>query len=78
VLLKYEADIEATMPQVSTFIAKPRGERLRVTPNAREPASASFVRRGVGVRLVAESIDAMRAVSEVGIADRAILRIRFC
>ncbi len=40
VLLKYEADIEAATPQVTTFIAKAaRSRRLRLDADAREPPS---------------------------------------
>ena len=39
VLLKYEADIEAAMPQVSTFVAKASGRTSSDEPHEREPAS---------------------------------------
>ena len=80
VLLKYEADIEATMPQVSTFIAKASRQNVFGSAEWRENLHRFFrAARGAGVRLSpAESIDAMRAVSKVGFADRTILRDTFC
>jgi hypothetical protein len=46
VLLKYEADIETTLPQVTSFVARPAGRRVRLMREelhrffraAREPA----------------------------------------
>ena len=73
VLLKYEADIEAT--HASGLDLHRQGlasERLRVDAGMRENLHRFFrAARGAGVRLSpAESIDAMRAVSKVGFADR--------
>ena len=79
VLLKYEADIEAALPQVSTLHRQGlASERLRVG-SMRENLHRFFrAARGAGVRLSpAESIDAMRAVAKVGFSDRTILRDTF-
>ncbi len=73
-LLKYEADIETTIPQVIELRRqiRPPG-RVRLM---REELHRFFrAARGAGVRVSpAESIDAMKAVADVGFAERGILR----
>ncbi len=76
VLLKYEADIEAASPQVDDLHCQGSAvQRLRLS-SMRENLHRFFrAARGVGVHVSpAESIDAMRAVTQVGFSDRAILR----
>ena len=76
VLLKYEADIEAAQPQIYDLHCQGSTiQRLRLTP-MRENLHRFFrAARGAGVHVSpAESIDAMRAVTQVGISDRTVLR----
>src|SRR5258708_2926519 len=79
VLLKYEADIEATQPQISAFVAKASRQIVLGGYGMREILHRFLgAAGGAGVGLSpAESIDAMRAVSKIGFSNRDILRDTF-
>ena len=75
VLLKYESDVEAALPHVTTFVAKATRQTFSAS-EMRENLHRFFrAARGAGVHVSpAESIDAMRAVDKVGFEERSILR----
>ena len=76
VLLKYESDVEAATPHVTTFVANATKHNVVRLTSMRDNLHRFFrAARGAGVHVSpAESIDAMRAVATVGFDERSILR----